>query len=80
MTIIRSGEKIELTADEISLAHREFVTDWMAEALQNDFGLSVKDSCEYADIAYDIYCEGDGLTEYEAVQKAAEKCETDKNI
>ena len=30
MVIIRNGKKIELTWDEVSDAHKEFVTSWMS--------------------------------------------------
>ena len=76
MTIIRNGQEIKLTADEVYMAHKQFITDWMASTLQTDFGFSMENSYEYAYRAYDIYCEGDGLTEYEAVQKAAEEYKT----
>lgn len=73
MIIIREGKEIQLTSDEIFLAHKEFVTDWMAEVLQTDFGFNIEDSKEIAQVAYEKYCDEEGLTEYEAVQKAAEE-------
>ena len=75
MQIIRGSHKIELTPDEIYAAHKEFVSSWMidtARSILNDENiyLSTEDYVNIGEAAYDNYSEGDGLTEYEAVQEA----------
>lgn len=75
MQIIRGSHKIELTPDEIYAAHKEFVSAWMIDTARNilneeDIYLSAEDYTNIGEAAYDIYSEGDGLTEYEAVQEA----------
>ena len=64
--------KVLLTSDEVADAHKRFVTSWMQDeaASQIDKDVSEDDLREIALDAYDIYCEGDGLTEYEAVETA----------
>ena len=69
--IVNGKERIfALTQEELEQAHEEFVKSFMATTLQNDFGLEKSDAEEVADKAYEFYCEGDGLTEYECIQKA----------
>ena len=76
MQIIRGSHKIELTPDEIYAAHKEFVSAWMIDTArdilneENNIYLSVEDYTNIGEAAYDKYSEGDGLTEYEAVQEA----------
>ena len=75
---IVNGKKriFTLTHEELGQAHEEFVKNFMATTLQNDFGLEESDAEEVADMAYEFYCEGDGLTEYECIQKAYDEwCE-----
>lgn len=59
-----------LTDEELSKAHTEYVINFMVNTLQNDFDLEKKDAEKVAVIAYDLYCEGNGDTEYECIQKA----------
>lgn len=68
MKITRDGKEIELTAEELEDAHAEFVTDFMRMTLETDFGVSLEDSQELAEQAYDRYCEGNGETEYECIE------------
>lgn len=76
MQIIRGSHKIELTPDEIYAAHKEFVLAWMIDTArdilneENNIYLSAEDYTNIGEAAYDKYSEGDGLTEYEAVQEA----------
>jgi hypothetical protein len=65
--------EITLTPDEICQAHVQFVTDWMESALINDFKVPESLSGTIAEEAYEIYSQGDGFTEYESVEKAYEK-------
>ena len=74
MTIIRNGKEIKLTYDEIYAAHKEFVSTWMIntakEIIQSQYHSDITEN-DYIDIgeaAYDTYAEGNGLTEYEAVE------------
>lgn len=87
MTIEReiNGEtvRIELTEREISKAHRIFVTAWMTDTAtdiiesefdEKDTSKITKEDYEYiGERAYCIYADGDGYTEYEAVEKAVEE-------
>lgn len=76
--------EIPLTRDEVADSHKQFVTDWMKDAareLTQDLGLEPDDVEleSIAAIAYETYCQGDGLTEYEAVESAVdEHCEADR--
>ena len=76
MYITRGNKKIELTAEEVLAAHKEFVVSWMAntacDMLVNEYNFSVSDGlCHMiAKKAYDVYSEGNGDTEYESVEKA----------
>lgn len=67
----RNIYKIRLTDEEIRNAHEYFVISWMECVLKNDFEMN--DNFEItrtAKQAYDIYSEGNGLTEYEAIERA----------
>ncbi len=71
MKIERNGVSYELTKEELSAAHREFVRNWMLTELENTFGVESKEDREaIADNAFDIYAEGNGDTEYKALEKA----------
>lgn len=65
--------EIELTADEISLAHKEHIKNFMQSELENSFGYDTQTAEELAESAYDEYAEGNGLTEYECIEKIAEE-------
>ena len=41
MVIIRNGKEIELTWDEVSDAHKEFVTSWMSGVAISDFDVDI---------------------------------------
>lgn len=51
MVIIRNGKKIELTWDEVSDAHKEFVTSWMSGVAISDFNVDESTASEIADRA-----------------------------
>lgn len=78
-----NGNKYEfiLTDDEVWKAHREFVCAWMSETAETEWdtsGRPLLTSEQYKEIgaiAYDIYCDGDGYTEYESVIEAIERYE-----
>ncbi|MBO6307322.1 MAG: hypothetical protein J6N70_00500 [Oribacterium sp.] len=55
--------------DRMAREHRAFVKAWMSLCLQDDFDMTEKDADNLATVCYDTYCQGDGLTEYEAVQQ-----------
>lgn len=59
---------IILTHEEISQANTEFVTEFMRNKLIEDFGVSDEKADELAIVAYEKYCEGNGLTEYECIE------------
>ena len=40
--------------------------------LYNEFGFSAEEAKQGAEIAYDQYAKGDGLTEYECIEFAAD--------
>lgn len=78
MTITRNGVKITLTDEELSQAYDEFVTNFMMNELMNDFHISdEKTARSIADHAYNIYCKGDGKTEYECIECAYYEYEKD---
>ena len=51
MVIIRNGKEIELTWDEVSDAHKEFVTSWMSGVAISDFDVDESTASEIADRA-----------------------------
>lgn len=73
MEIIRNGGKYMLTNEEICEAHKEFVTSWMKSELENEYELTAAEAETVAKDAYDIYSDGNGHTEYEAIEEAYQK-------
>ena len=71
MKIKRNGKEYALTTEELFAAHREFVVNFMRDTLESDFGIDEKDSEKLAEAAYEKYAEGDGKTEYECIEWAA---------
>lgn len=71
MKITRDGKEYELTFEELTQANQEFVTNFMQETLESDFGIDEKDSGKLAEAAYEKYAGGDGKTEYECIEWAA---------
>lgn len=71
MKITRDGKEYELTFEELTRANQEFVTNFMRDTLESDFGIDEKDSEKLAEAAYEKYAEGDGKTEYECIEWAA---------
>lgn len=61
---------IRLTDGELGLAYKEYVINFMKDTLLRDFGLSDEEAESYSVVAYDEYCKGEGLTEYECIEKA----------
>lgn len=61
--------EIELTSDEIANAHKEHVTNFMQSELENTFGYSPDVATKLAELAYEEYTKGNGLTEYECIEK-----------
>lgn len=72
MKIKRDGKEYRLTSKELYQAHQEFVVNWMADAAQeiSTKKISRKRALDVANHAYEIYSEGNGLSEYESVEKA----------
>lgn len=57
-------------------AHAEFVTDFMYNELKSSFGMydaSDEEIRNVAEDAYNLYCEGNGQTEYECIEEAYDK-------
>ena len=79
MRIIRElfGQKVEipLTGAEVAEAHAEHVTNFMFDKLVQDFGYEESVAKELAKDAYEEYCEGNGLTEYECIEEVVSKYE-----
>ena len=46
MTITRNGVKITLTNEELSQAHKEFVTNFMMNELMNNFNITDKETAK----------------------------------
>lgn len=72
MEIVRNGIQYELTDEELFQAHTEYVKNFMRGELYNEFGFSIEEAKQGAAIAYDKYSQGDGLTEYECIEFAAD--------
>ena len=75
MYIKRNGAEFKLTAEEIFCAHKEFVINWMKNTLEEEFSIPEAHSGKYAELAYDKYSEGNGESEYQCVEAAAEEYE-----
>ena len=73
MKIIRDNKEIELTYQELYEAHKEFIVLYMQGELESSFDIPKADSIKVAEKAYDIYSDGDGLSQYESMQKAADE-------
>lgn len=70
MDIIRDGKTYTLTEKEVAMAHAEFVTAFMEKELINSYDMDEQEAKNVAKSAYDLYCEGDGKTEYECIEQA----------
>lgn len=68
MKIIRNGQELELTEEELSAAHTEFVVNFFRGEMETSFDIPTSHSLELAKKAYDMYAEGDGKTEYECIE------------
>ena len=77
-TINGQEVEIELTGKEIQETHREYVTDFMQNTLEQDFHYSPDIAKTLSTLAYQEYCKGNGLTEYECIEKVADNYEEDK--
>lgn len=73
MKIIRNNHVIELTQEELFEAHKEFMINFFEDVLNSEFACEEEDIPDIANMAYEIYAEGNGDTEYEAIEKAYEK-------
>ena len=73
MKIIRNNKEIELTADEVFKAHKEFVTSFMSNELMENHNIPEADADSLASRAYDIYCDREGYTEQDAISEAADE-------
>ncbi len=60
--------KITLTEEELSQAHSEFVKNFMQNELESQFRLNKRDAIAVAESAYELYCQGDGHTEYDCIR------------
>lgn len=75
-----NGQKVQikLTQKELFKANSEFVKNWMKDVLMNDYVYTRKLAENLAVSAYDEYCKGNGLTQYECIEKIVDEYE--KNI
>lgn len=73
MKIIRDNKEIELTYQELYEAHKEFIVLYMQGELESSFDIPEADSIKVAEKAYVIYSDGDDLSQYESMQKAADE-------
>ena len=74
MQIIRNGITYTLTAEEMQQARKEMITEFMKSTFQNDFDVT-DDSTLTAltEESYELYCKGDGKTEYECMESIYDK-------
>jgi len=74
VTIEVNGIKYTLTRSEMSMAHAEYIMDFYIDELFTNFPDIPKEEVRgIAERAYDIYSEGEGDTEYEALEKAVKE-------
>lgn len=62
--------KITLTGEELGKAYTEYVQNFMRNELVSQFHLNQKDAVEVTKSAYELYCRGDGHTEYDCIRLA----------
>lgn len=68
----REEKEVVLTDEEVLAVHKLFVMQWMQLTAETDFDIPEEDSWKVAEKGYNLYSDGDGLSEYEAIQKVAE--------
>lgn len=66
-------QKVEIEVD-LQKANQEFVTKFMYEELRSNYDfeedVSEDEIHSIAELAFDIYCDGEGQTEYECIEEA----------
>lgn len=63
-----------------SAAHDRFVTALMKNTFMEDFGITDEEDAQgMAELAYDLYCESDGQTEYECIEEIFNRCNDDED-
>lgn len=78
MKIIRDNKEIELTADEVFEAHKEFVVSFMSNELIENHNIPESEADSWGNRAYDLYCDREGYTEQDAISEAADEYAKDK--
>lgn len=73
MTIYRDGKAIELTGEEIAQVVKESHLDFYRDELRDSFYVPESKYDDIAERAYELYCEGDGKTEYECLEEAVDE-------
>lgn len=73
MTIYRDGKAIELTEEEIAQVAKVFQLGFYQEELRDSFYVPESKYNDIAERAYELYCEGDGKTEYECLEEAVDE-------
>ena len=67
---VTKEELEEIHYNEDAEAHERFVTAFMKNTFMEDFGITDEEDAQgLAELAYDLYCEGDGKTEYECIEE-----------
>lgn len=70
MTIYIDGKAIEFTEEEIAQVAKVFQLGFFQEELKDSFHVHESKYNDIAERAYELYCEGDGKTEYECLEEA----------
>lgn len=73
MKIRRGNREYVLTEDELYRAYKEFVTGFMIDRLEVDFGVPKAYAIEYGEKAYDRYSDGYREEKYECIEWAAKE-------
>ena len=77
-TIVTQEDYDKYQHEQDAKAHARFVTDFMKDTLMNDFDYDEETASDLAQEAYDLYCCGDGQTEYECIEQTVQEYEEDK--
>jgi len=64
---------IPLSQEELQKAHEEYIKSFMEGELINTFNLEPDKARQLAEVSFERYARGDGLTEYECIEAALEE-------
>ena len=71
---VTEEEYDRITKEHRRKEHEKFVTAWMKQTILEEFWeIREEDADGCAELSYEVYCRGDGYTEYESIERAGEE-------